>query len=218
MRGRQGGMSLVGLMVGLLISVLVMLVLMTSLRTFSSIGTQARREANQDGELATALVSLQMDIQGAGYGMAAGAGEALAVARLALDGQAEPREALLWRFRDGALPTCGGLVERAGRDAESGQPLRILSRLRAPDCSLGTGLASLAWAPAEDLLLFRNRSESQLRIELAEEVCSPFGAIGEARRHPTVTLSAPSSTQQAGADVPPVSYRICLLNLPASDA
>ncbi|CAD5108308.1 hypothetical protein [Zestomonas carbonaria] len=213
----QQGVTLISMMVGLLISLLVILVMMTSFRTLISISAEASRGAFQDGELATALTALQMDIQGAGYGLDATVSPALVKSPISLPEHGS-EEALLWRFKDGGALTCAGVVERADTDPDSSQPMRVVSRLLANDCSETAGLASFEWVLGEDLLRFKNQTARQLRITLDEEACSPFGALGESENHPIVILSAPSSTQHAGASAAPVSYSICLLNIPVSDS
>ncbi|MCY1278646.1 hypothetical protein D3C76_684680 [compost metagenome] len=206
---RQRGITLVSMMVGLLISVLVILVLLTSFRTLLSVSAQATRSAIQDGELATAMTALQMDIQAAGFGL-----DSTAVLQATVDLPGADR-ALLWRFQDGAQPVCAGVVERSAKDPESGRSMRVVSRLTSDNCSAASALDGLSWSLGEDLLQFREQTARQLRIVLGEGVCSPFGALAGAERHPIVTLTAPSSTAQAGAAALPVSYSVCLINIPA---
>ncbi|KAF1066901.1 MAG: hypothetical protein GAK45_01805 [Pseudomonas citronellolis] len=214
MRRRQRGLTLISMMVGLMISLLVILVMMTSFKTLLAISTEASREALQDGELATSLAALQMDIQGAGFGLDS-TNQALVQGSISLTGDAK---ALLWRYLDGTTPVCAGVVERSASDADSGQVMRVVSRLRSSNCSTSADLTSLSWSWGEDLLHFRNQSTAQLQTSLGQGTCSPFGTLSDAGQHPIVTLTAPSALEQAGATAASVSYSVCLLNLSASGA
>ncbi|AYC31433.1 hypothetical protein D3880_03075 [Pseudomonas cavernae] len=215
---RQGGVSLISLMVGMLLSSLCVLAMLALYKNLVQTAVVATQDANQDGQLTSGLLTAQLELQSAGFGIDSASPPNLLKTTLAFAGVNQP--ALLWRYLDGAGYQCRGLIDRGASDPHSGKPVRLLSLLQvAGGCSAGAGLSGLNWAVRSDLAKLAVPAAQQaapqplVTFDIASLNCAPFG-IGAADRHPQVTLSAPSSAQLAGAGgIAPLSYSICLPNI-----
>lgn len=215
---RQRGLTLISLMIGLVLSSLCILAMLGLYRNLVQAAVVATQDANQDGQLAAGLLSAQMELQSAGFGIDSGASNSLQRTTITLDGQNPV--ALLWRFRDASGYQCRGLVDRGASDAASGRPVRLLSLLQANGgCTAGSSLAGLNWNVRQDLAQLQVPAAQQsapvalVEFSVAAVDCAPFGQ-GSKARHPQVTLTAQSSAQLAGAAVAPLSYSLCLSNIP----
>ncbi|MCY1267957.1 hypothetical protein D9M68_216890 [compost metagenome] len=214
---RQSGISLISLMLGLLLSTLSILAMLGLYRNLVQAAVVATQDANQDGQLAAGLLTAQLELQSAGFGIDGNTPANLQKTDIALDGASQP--ALLWRYRDSLGHQCRGLVDRGASDAASGKAVRLLSLLQADNCSAGASLAGMNWTVRHDLARQLVPAAQQaapqplVSFALASVDCAPYG-FGERARHPQVTLSAQSSSQLAGASgIQPLSYSLCLSNI-----
>ncbi|CAD5108230.1 PilW family protein [Zestomonas carbonaria] len=212
---RQRGVNLISLMVGTLLSVIGILAMLTLYRNLVQTAVVATQDANQDGQLAAGLLTAQLELQNAGFGIDPGGAQNLLKTDVSLGGQSHP--ALLWRYRDATGYQCRGLVDRADQDAVTGKALRRLSLLEASGC--GAGLGGLSWSVRHELARLQVPDDQQaapqplVDFTVAAVDCAPFG-FGAKARHPQVTLTAQSSAQLAGASgIAPLSYSLCLSNI-----
>lgn len=105
----QGGQSLIGMMIGLMISTLTVAAMLATYKTLIDISNNASGSAQRDGQASSALLSAQIQLQQAGFGIdlgneSAGIGDLLAVSQ-------QGRQAV-WRFRQDAAggdTVCAGL-------------------------------------------------------------------------------------------------------------
>lgn len=140
------GMTLVGTLVGLLLSVLGVVAMLSLYRTMVDVSTSSTRSALRDGQLASALLGAQMELQAAGWRIEPGEpGDDL---RMAADGRG-----VVWRFRDveGGPVLCAGLRivadapaagAAAGPDGALAQGLYLMP---ATPCA-GVDDSSVTWA------------------------------------------------------------------------
>lgn len=207
----QRGMSLISMMIGLAISMLSILAMLSLYRNIVQNAVVATRSANLDGQIAAGLLSAQLELQSAGFGIEDANGADLMLATIDLS---DNSPALLWRLLEENNYLCRGLLDRGVTEAATGQSMRVLSLLQASDCDASGNLADRNWAVVSDLVEFRRQSASQIGFEIDSRICWPFGANGSnSTSHAQVTLSAPSSSQLAGASADPITYSICLPNV-----
>ncbi|WP_287029459.1 PilW family protein [Pseudomonas sp. UBA6310] len=209
---RQRGMTLISMMVGLVISMFSIVAMLSLYRSLVQSAVVATRDANLDGQIAAGLLSAQLEIQSAGFGIEAAGNADLTLATTNLD---STTRALLWRLVDTGTYRCRGLLERSVNDSASGQSMRVLSLLQANSCDASGALSGKTWAVVGDLAEFRGQNLAQVVFQISTSNCWPFG-VGDnstPSAHALVTLSAPSSSQLAGAVADPISYSVCLPNI-----
>ncbi|MGE6333488.1 PilW family protein [Stenotrophomonas sp. NPDC077659] len=221
---RQRGQSLVGVMVGLVISLLSIAAMLVMYKNMIESSGNAARAAQRDGQVASALLSAQIDLQQAGFGIAAD--EPLAT-RLAISDEGRQ---VVWRFKPalGQADQCAGL--RLVDDSEGGVE-RGLYHLPPKACSDVAGqtwndllLQPIAGSAAfftptqrdgsaltgsdretGALTLLPSASEDGYRFVATTRNCLPFG------QQATVAGSAQQlSLQQSSSDV---LFSVCLPNL-----
>ncbi|UVE17292.1 hypothetical protein NVV93_17185 [Pseudomonas sp. LS44] len=215
---QQRGVSLISLMIGMLLSTVCILAMLGLYKNLVQTAVVATQDANQDGQLAAGLLTAQLELQSAGFGIDTIGSQHLQKTAISLDGS-NP-SALLWRYLDAAGYQCRGLVDRAGSDANTGKPVRLFTLLQADSgCSAGASLGGLNWSVRSELAKLQVPATQQaapqplIAFSIASLDCAPFG-VGAKARHPQVTLSAPSSAQLAGTSgIAPLSYSICLPNI-----
>jgi hypothetical protein len=216
---------MVGLLIGLLLSLLSTVGAMTLFRAVvqNSVGAQA--DAAQDSVLSSALLSTQLEIQKAGYGIEDAAsncagvafaspsaavntdlvlyadasvdGSAVAGTPVSIDATQRAGNGLFWRWREAGTDRCGGVVAEQGG----------LRALRSDDCP---GLASIATIDWEVLPLIpdaRLSEDDAVRFAAQSGSCWPFGKSAP-ETGVLVTLSAGNSTEGLGTQ-----YETCLPNI-----
>lgn len=70
-RQQQAGQSLISMLVGLVISLITIAAMMTLYKTMVEVSANASRSALRDGQVSAALLSAQIELQGAGFGVPA---------------------------------------------------------------------------------------------------------------------------------------------------
>jgi len=127
------------MMVGLLISLLTIAAMLVMYKNMIETTANASRSAVRDGQVSSALLGAQMDLQEAGFGIAT---TETVESRLSL---ADQGRQVRWRFK----PTLGGADNCAGLrivDTSGGSLARGLYKMPAKSCS---SAASVSWSDAE---------------------------------------------------------------------
>lgn len=213
---------MISLMVGLLLAMISILAGMTLYKNLVKTSIEARTDAVQDGQLASALLSLQLELQSAGFGLVAGANP-----HISLIGAVGAGQTLSWRYR----PTAGAVTCKAFRIRDvaenSRRQLQLLKPSNPASCTETALLSALAWSENADnvtvLAEFRASEAAQadlpaISVTLALQKCFPFG-LGEAADHQMVTISADNAARRAakksGTALPNSEfvYSFCLPNL-----
>jgi len=208
---RQRGATLISLMIGLLISLFGVLAMLSLYRNVVRNAAVATQDANLDGQLAAGLLRAQVELQGAGFGIDDAGSSDLQLATTDLD---DSDQALLWRLQDSSGYRCLGLLDRPLQDTQTSQTYRALTLISADSCSASASLATLTWEALADLVEFRGQSAAQVSFSIESTTCWPFGSSGEdSESRAQVRLTAPSSSQLAGASAEAISYRVCLPNI-----
>lgn len=213
----QKGVTLISLLVGLFISMLCILGSLTLYRNLIQVATESKIDTLHDGQLSAAMLTMQLELQAAGYGIEnAGVND---VVRRKTDGSTDTIE-LLWRFNDDTYQ-CRGLKEDAVTDAETGLIYRVLTLRQASDCSGTMALTSMnwdeqavlaQWPVVAGLRSYIETNGTLLDFDIAAVSCSPFGAM-EAQPHLRVQISAPSSAVLNGVPGAQFNrYDYCLPN------
>lgn len=212
----QKGVSLVSLMVGLLLSMIGILAGLALYKNIVHTTVQTRSDALQDGQIASALLTLQLELQSAGYGLAADPTKTH-IARSAAG------DALYWRQNTGTLE-CKGFRIHTSADGLTRQ-LQLL-KLATGTCNETATLTTLNWTADNILAEFRQSAATGLNLPTFTTAlnpvanCFPYG-MGVRGTHPMVTISAENAaitaakTQDSTATGPnaPFSYDFCLSNL-----
>lgn len=213
---RQLGVSLISLMVGLLLSMIGILAGLTLYKNIVQTTVQTRSDALQDGQIASALLTLQLELQSAGYGLANDPTKTH-VARSAAG------DAIYWRQNTGTLQ-CKGFRIHTSADGLTRQ-LHLL-KLASGTCNETAALASLNWAADNILAEFRKSEATGLNLPQfttqlnATASCFPYG-MGVKGTHPMVTITAENAAITAAKTVDitatgpnaPFRYDFCLSNL-----
>lgn len=214
---RQCGASLISLMVGLLLAMISILAGMMLYKNIVHTTVQTRSDALQDGQIASAMLTLQLELQSAGYGFAKGAAQP----HVALSGAGD---AIYWRSRINNVLQCKGFRVN---DTADGMLRRLqLLTLGAGVCTEADALGTFNWVEENTLAEFRKSEatavdlpEIDIGLDLAA-TCFPYG-MGVKDTHPMVTIIADNAaitaakTADATATGPnaPFRYDFCLSNL-----
>jgi len=204
-----------------LISIMAMLTLYKNLVSNAAIATQ---DARQDGQVASARLTLQRELQSAGYGMTTPqVGTDLVLLKgaslntLSTSPEINPPSAdqgnvLLWRYETNSGAVCRGLLSQNGE----------LSILSTNSCS--GSLTSRSWtssplitAPATGLNSLASFSSAVdgNTFSLAYENCWPYQKDNQPlqpRLAVTLTTNLTASTSSAPADANQITF--CLPNVP----
>lgn len=221
------GMSLISLMIGILISMMGILAGFMLYQNMVKVTLQTRTDAAQDGQLASAMLSLQLELQSAGFGIdkAATPGPHLAL----ISG---PPQVLYWRYLDNPSDPNSAICKGfriQDLDNETRRQLQMLSPETPASCTLAAALTGLAggWKVVAVTAEFR-KSEEALAVSsfpvitITSDVssCFPYG-LGQAANYRMVTISADGAVRRAAIDggeaapaIAPSVYSFCIPNIP----
>ena len=156
----QAGQSLISMMVGLVISLITIAAMLTLYKVMIEVSGNASRSAMRDGQVSSAILAAQIELQQAGFGVPAGASESSVIALSSVD--SSPNSQVVWRFKrhlSDAGFQCAGLrivsKDNAPMDSTCATPAdanadhRGLYWLPAQDC--GSAADSLTWVCPEFL-------------------------------------------------------------------
>lgn len=133
-RRRQRGQSLISMMVGLVISLTTISAMLVLYKTMIEVSGNASRSALRDGQVSSALLAAQMEMQSAGFGVPSG--DALSTKLAIRDAGKE----LVWRYKTGLTASgfqCSGLRLVDGNG---------LYRLAEKNCNT---VADINWSASE---------------------------------------------------------------------
>jgi Tfp pilus assembly protein PilW len=192
---KQQGMSLMGLLVGMLLSVLSILAAMTMYHNMVDVAIDTRQAAQHDAQLATAMQTIQLELQSAGYGIT----DAQANSELSASND---KQNLYWRYRDTATSstyTCRGVQYGGG----------TLALVKKTQCA--TLAETGSWDLVQVLATFVNPPAITFTTNTAS--CFPYGRT-TAAVHGLVTIEAQSAALLAGGvNINMNTYTFCLPNL-----
>lgn len=213
---KQRGVSLISLMVGLLLAMISILAGMMLYKNIVHTTVQTRSDALQDGQLASAMLSLQLELQNAGYGLVKNP----ANTHVALNAAST---ALYWRFKVNNAFQCKGFRIHDSQDGKRRQ-LQLL-KIGTGTCTEVNVLGTLDWVEENTIAEFRQSVATAVNlpaitIALNSATCFPYG-MGTKDTHPMVTITAENAaitaakTADAAATGPnePFRYDFCLPNL-----
>lgn len=221
---RQRGLSLISTLVGLLLAILSALAVMTLFRTVIQISVSAKDNATQDSVVSSGLLTAQMEIQKAGFGIesvapnctssaysspsASANTDLILLSDAALDSgtlsgtltslsaTAAVGNALVWHWVDGGLNYCAGLLASGGG----------LRSLRPTTCTAATDWATTAWTSVD--LIPQGRLADGFRFsDVRTAACWPFGKSTTAAGVSMVMTASNSSSGLSS------SQTICLPNI-----
>jgi Tfp pilus assembly protein PilW len=223
-------MSLISLMIGMLISMIGVLAGFMLYQNMVKVTLQTRTDAAQDGQLASAMLSLQLELQSAGFGIdqAANPGPHLVLV-------AGPPQVLYWRYLETsatpAAPVCKAfqIKDEEIATGDTRRRLQLLSPTNPANCTLAASLTGLAggWQVATILAEFRKSEDALavksfpvISISSAAASCFPYG-LGVAGNYRMITISADGAARRAAIDagqatpaIAPSVYSFCIPNIP----
>lgn len=209
----QLGTTMISLLIGLLVSVLCILASLSLYRNMVDITADATIDANYDGMIATAMLTAQLEVQNAGFGI-----DAADATDVVVD---DADNALLWRStNDGVVYQCRGLQET--ERIEGDRRFRALRVVTSAVCNDLVDLTTLVLDPgpiiAEWFVLPRLANYiagagngTLFNFVVQAQECSPFGVL-QPERHLTAMISAPTSSMLNGAGNQMTTYTLCLAN------
>lgn len=200
LKKHQAGMSLVGLMIGMLLSTLGLLAATNMYHSMVEVAIDTKIDAQHDGQLASAMLTVQLELQNAGFGI-----ESAATADHL---QVTDTNILDWRSQLVAgVYTCRRLIY-------------INDSLLLQDgsnCGAGPNFAGVNWSTLATLAVFNSANTSgapEISFEANTEECYPFGRTTSAVQRGRVTILAESAASRAtNGNIALSEYKFCLPNL-----
>jgi Tfp pilus assembly protein PilW len=222
---RQYGMSLIGLLIGLLISVLCILASLTLYKNLIHVATESKLDSNHDGQIASAMLVMQLEVLSAGYGIEEANFDHI-IRHTPESGEIQ----LLWRFSpdSGTTFECRGFHEE---QLDDDGIFRVLKLIKATSGCNGTAtLSSLSWEDVSELGRWRVVDDgvtgvglddhiltksTMFDFKLEEKLCSPYGASsGATENHGFLTVTVPGSAAlQNAPGITASEYQFCLPNI-----
>ncbi|WP_052417658.1 PilW family protein [Cellvibrio mixtus] len=215
----QKGISLISLMVGLLLAMISILAGMLLYKNIVQSSVQARSDALQDGQIASAMLTLQLELQSAGYGIAK---DPTTTHVQLVDGKT-----LYWRFKDGSAQCRSFRIE----DNDAGTHRKLVLLKLTSGCDETSALNSFSWNDADKVEInplaeFRKSDATAVDLpvitidSVAPASCFPYG-MGTKGVHPLVTITADNAAITAAKKIDataagpnaPFRYDFCLSNL-----
>lgn len=207
----QRGFTLISLMVGTVLSMLTIIAMLALYKNLVQVAVDATQDANHDGGLASALLTAQLELQSAGFGM-----EETATDIIRLSNNAESTY-ILWRSKnlDSSQTSYNGLLAREHPE-KTEQKNRTLTLLHQPNCSSypsATDSTLAGWATIINLAILAPET-SVLFSRTDPPKCSNF-SVSNDFKHPLITITAMSSSALANSagDGLRIRYTVCLSNI-----
>lgn len=223
-RDKQSGISLIGLMVGLFISMMCILASLTLYKNLIHVAAESKVDTVFDGQMTTALMVAQMQIQTAGFGIDDAGTDDIVVQTTPQAGSVDAKSELLWRYQEGATVKCVGLVDETVSVTENSESYifrRLMMQQVDSGCNTTTNLVDMTWTPSSvlarwnrigTLKTYINGGNNLFNYSLATVQCSPFGAVAQ-DQHLQITITTPSSTTlNTSAGTAENSLLLCLPN------
>lgn len=161
--------------------------------------------------MASAMLMLQLNLQSAGFGFAAGSGTHLFPSALGAT------QVVYWRYKPVTTPVCQGF--RIQDDDTAGT--RQLQLLSAASCDESSGLESLTWSVQTVMAEFPKAAGADwplVEISRASGSCFPYGMSARAT-HPQIVIGVENAAVRAARDATLTApnslfnYTFCLSNM-----
>ena len=217
-------MTLVSLMIGTVLSMLTILAMLALYKNLIQVAVEATQDASHDGGLASALLTAQMELAGAGFGLEENADTLVHLPSSA---------AVLWRHMDlDTLQTsCSGLLLRE-HPTKKEREYRTLTLLHKPVCNAALSTLSTAESDAALKLSWGDEPgnitnlavfdpEIVLKFTKDNSVpCSNYSTSdGLNQQQITIEASTSSSINTSNSALVAALetiYTVCLANIPGS--
>lgn len=200
----QSGATLIGLMIGMLISIISVLAILTLYKNLVHVSIDATEDASHDGQVATALITAQLELQSAGYGIENADG-------LHLNASDDGSE-IRWRYYEDSQYQC-----RAIRETVIDDRSRSLTLFEGDKfCDATTELSAVEWKPLSTLTkIVRQQAitEQLFTFSVGIGECSPFG-VGATSKHLIATMAAVGSADlhNSTTDITATNYSLCVVS------
>lgn len=217
----QRGITLISLMIGTVFSMLTILAMLALYKNLIQVSVEAIQDANHDGGLASAMLTAQLELQSAGFGMSEDFDQIVFLHKTA------STNAILWYYKPSPLTTnqkqCVGLIERQ-HPADDKKQFRTLTLLKQPNCNLALNSPAAAspnagWESVTDLAVLKKPDPDQNLLQFVKktETCSGNYSSSTEGNHQQIEITALSSSalNNIDEDQLKIIYTICLLNISA---
>lgn len=216
--GKQRGTSLIGLMVGVVLAMIGILAGVNLYENMIRTSVQTRSDAALEGQIASSMLTLQLELQSAGFGIV----KDPAVAHIA-----QTADSIYWRYAVDNVAQCRGF--RIVNSAEGLRRELQLLKLKI-GCNTTAVLTTFNWSDAgvETTTIAEFHKSITAVSELpainvapiTPQSCFPYG-MGTKAVHPMVTITADNVAiteakrldATAAGPTAPYRYDICLPNL-----
>ena len=218
----QRGITIISLLVGLVISMLCILASLSLYKNLIFVAAESKVDAMHDGQVSSALLTLQKEVSSAGYGIDGADADDIKVRRVAASAPNPGTIELLWRYTSGGVTVCRGVMETAETRVAGGTSYRTLNiRTATAGCDQTVDLTTLNWTTVTTigqwpviggLATHITNNQTLFNFVVSEQVCSPYGA-GDQSTHLNVFVSTPTSAKLNGGNtVAATTYNYCLPN------
>lgn len=198
----QHGSTLISLLIAMLISLLCIGGSLTLYKNLVRVAAETQSDANYDGQLALSMLSARLELQNAGYGIAAPNTNHVATQTTAT------AVSLYWRYKINNQYFCKGLRDIA---VGSNRELRLIDASTSA-CTETAALSSLTYTTTQTLGEFKNYSAPVVGFSVSQQSCWPYG-VGKVAPHYQVVVAANSAAKQFNSAISASNYTFCLPNI-----
>lgn len=226
---RQLGMSLIGLLIGMLLSVVSLLAAMSMYHSLVDTAIDTKVDAKHDGNIATAMLTIQLELQNAGRFLDDAANNDL-MERTDSDGVVN---AIYWRYSsEYPLNTgfphsyrCARIVYQENAAATFNELAIEIAASDVCKPTTGTGgspedwfIASPSWGTPKILARFPVDTAPEVVMSIQRNhTCWPYGRSEVVGQHQQVTIDIQSAASRAtkndGTPIASTAYKFCLPNM-----
>lgn len=215
---KQRGISLISLMVGTALSMLSILAMLALYKNLIQVSVTATQHANHDGGLASAMLTTQLVLQGAGFGMSEPVENLVRLPN---------KNTLFWRYKNaGQDASCSGLWfrEHPNKTEKDYYTLTLLYKEACNNAEFNTVSATGSdWDTTTNLAVLTHETNlAELTFEKTDTVCGHYGASADSNttiKHPQITITAMNSSalHNKAPDQLKTAYTVCLSNISVPD-
>lgn len=200
----QKGATLVGLMIGMLISIVSVLAILALYKNLINVSIDATEDASHDGQVATALMTAQLELQTAGYGIENADGLHL--------NASDDGSVIRWRYYDNSQYQCRAIREVVVDDRSRSLALFEGNKF----CDATTALTDVEWKLLSTLTKITRQqaiAEQIFTFSVGSAECAPYG-IGTTAKHLMASMSAVGSADfhNDTTDISATSYNLCVVS------
>lgn len=199
---RQQGSTLISILIGMLISLLCIGGSLTLYKNLVRVASETQVDSIHDGQIALSMLTARMELQNAGFGIAA------AGANHIITQTTSTSVALYWRYKINNQYFCKGIRDIA---VDSNREIQFIDASTSA-CNETVALNSLSYTNTQTLGEFRNYTAAVVSFSVSTQSCWPYG-VGKVAQHSQVVITANSAAKQFNTNLVSPSFTFCLPNI-----